>query len=427
MRRESLWIAAGCVLALAGFFPVFSSAASPASREKVIYSFKGIPDGANPLSDLIIDSAGNLYGTTANGGSAGPGCFGATCGTVFELKRSADGWDEEVLYRFAGGKDGGTPKAGLVFDDSGNLYGTTAQGGDAYRDGTVFRLTPNLRGGWTESVIYKFDFYGGSGRNPQSDLIFDAQGNLYGTTPAGATGSCDEGCGAVFKLTPRSDGSWTETTIYSFQGPPGGAVPSSGLTLQSGKFYGVTQQGGTGRCAIFLGCGTAYELAPNSQTGWTETTVHSFLPGGGSAKYPSGGMLFDNTGRLFGTSTAGGDGLGTLFQLLRTDKRGWQEKDIHIFYGDPDGQVPLGKLVTDATAHLYGVTQSDGIFDGFGLVFELEQSTSRWKETILHRFRGSPDGSTPAAGLVFDSQGHLYGSTSAGGSNGFGTVYEIVP
>jgi uncharacterized repeat protein (TIGR03803 family) len=155
--------------------------------------------------------------------------------------------------------------------------------------------------------------------------------------------------------------------------------------------------------------------------------MHSFLAGGGAAKYPSGGILFDKAGRLFGTSTVGGDGFGTLFQLFKTEQKGWQERNIHVFYGYPDGATPVGRLVADANGSLFGATQSDKEFGGYGLVFELERSDSRWKETILHRFHGSPDGGLPSAGPVFDLQGHLYGTTAIGGVKDFGAVYEITP
>jgi uncharacterized repeat protein (TIGR03803 family) len=330
MRRKSFWIAASCILAVVGLRPVFSSSASPGSREKVIYAFTGGADGGSPLSDLTIGSAGNLYGTTSHGGIATT-CV--SCGTVFELKRPNDGWKEQVLYSFAGGNDGAGPAAGVIFDKAGNLYGTT-EGGGSGDSGTVFKLTPNSRGGWTETVIYSFAYNGSAGQYPAVDLSFDVQGNIYGTTPQGASnGGCSEwGCGALFELTPRSDGSWTETTIHVFTDTGGdGAIPSSEVVLDSaGNVYGTTKSGGTGSCLLedhpfdpTLGCGTIYRATQGSGGAWTETVLYNFVRGGGFGVFPSGGVLFDNANHLFGVTLAGGDGLGAAFELRDLQSKGW--------------------------------------------------------------------------------------------------------
>ena len=185
MRRINFVLAASCIVAATALLLALASgaekpaAAKPAS-EKIIYSFTGGSDGANPQSDLILDGAGNLYGTTSQGGV---GCNGQGCGTVFELKRTQDGWKEEVLYRFNGGTDGASPAAGVIFDNAGTLYGTTSFGGDGYGGGTVFRMTLKPTGGWTESVIYTFHLNDKAGNHPAADLAIDAHGSLYGTTP----------------------------------------------------------------------------------------------------------------------------------------------------------------------------------------------------------------------------------------------------
>lgn len=436
MRRETFWIVAGCVLVLAGLLPAFSSGASPASAEKVIYSFTGGADGAQPLSDLILDSEGNLYGTTNLGGIIGGACGRFGCGTVFELKRSGSGWTADVLHSFLGGLDGTRPAAGLIFDGAGNLYGSTEFGGIGDR-GTVFKLTPDSHRKWTESIIYSFPSDGSAGFSVQEHLTFDAQGNLYGATSEGGQNNklcAANGCGAVFELTHQADGSWAETTIHAFTGAPDGGSPSSGLALDAGSFYGVTEYGGIGTCRYIYpggdyagGCGTAYRLTHNSDGSWTENVIYSFVGGGGRGKDASGGVLFDDKGHLLGTSLAGGDGFGTVFELEHIPGRGWQEDEVHIFYGAPDGAAPTGTMIADANGDLFGVTNTEGRRRGSSIVFRLQHSGNAWKEKILHTFSGTPDGGNPSAGLVSDSQGHLYGTTSAGGSNNLGAVYEITP
>jgi uncharacterized repeat protein (TIGR03803 family) len=455
MRRKGFWIAASCILALAGLLPVFSSGASPVSKaskqpaaeEKVIYSFHGGSDGAGP-GPLTLDAAGNLYGATGGGG-IGTGCGGGPCGTVFELERTEDGWKKRTLYSFRGGNDGGWPGAGVIFDNSGNLYGTTSVAGSG-NAGTVFKLAPSSKGEWTESVIYSFSSYGGAGGSPQTDLVFDNQGNLYGTTSNGGSGAgCfgDNGCGAVFELTPHADGSWTETTIHSFAPPPDGGNPSSGVILDSaGNLYGMTEYGGTSLCRPFtdlaftdLDCGVVYKLTPPKSGGnWTESIVYNFARGGGHAVYPSGGLLFDR-GDLFGTSQAGGNGWGTVFELHPQQDGSWRQSDPHLFYGNPDGrEAPmqvesvLGRLVMDEKADLFGVNSWGGA-NGSGVVFELQRMKDGWRPRILHAFASSGDNFNIKTELVLGSQGHLYGATRAGGIEtacngvGCGTVYEVTP
>src|SRR3981081_2022259 len=191
--------------------------ASAVTQEKVLYSFKGSSDGGEPVGRLIRDHAGNLYGTTLD--EFGQGHFG----TVFELSPKAGGvWTKKILYRFLGGADGRAPTAGLIFDARGNLYGTTGQGG-ANGQGTVFELAPDNRGGWTETVLHDFGFSQNNqtdGFLPVASLVFDQSGNLYGMTPFGGNNGCNAGCGIVFKLTKTTSG-WNETVIHTFDGVNG--------------------------------------------------------------------------------------------------------------------------------------------------------------------------------------------------------------
>ena len=204
-----------------------------------LHSFIGPRDGANPLAGLTSDAAGNLYGTTSEGGGTTCAGDGTGCGTVFKLTPTGDGtYAETVLYRFSGGTDGATPLAGLIVDAAGNLYGTTQYGGGVcggWGCGTVFRLTPNANGTYSETVLYKFTA-GTDGERPYTGvLVADAAGNLYGTTVAGGGGSCAWAltCGTVFKLSPNANGGYGETVIYRFAGRSDGATPLAGPDRRS--------------------------------------------------------------------------------------------------------------------------------------------------------------------------------------------------
>jgi len=439
MRRNNLGIVRIGSL-LVGVILVLTTGASAATG-KVIYSFQGGSDGWQPVSDLVVDAGGNLYGTTEWGGN-GTACYDG-CGTVFELERTASGWKHHVLYSFGSLPDGRNPSAGLIFDGAGNLYGTTA-GGGAHEYGTVFELSPGSHGGWTEKVLYSFTGET-DGWNPAGDLVFDGEGNLYGTAFGGGNSQeCGRqsfyGCGTVIELSPQLDGSWTETTIHPFTGVPDGAGPSSALILDSaGNLYGMTLYGGDGPdCGGTYGynppgCGTVYELTPGSGGNWTETILHTFVRGGGYGIYPTGGLLFDSAGNLYGMSRAGGDGGGTVFELRAAAKGSWQERILHIFYGKPDGWSPTGRMVRDAEGNMFGVTTLRGE-NKSGVVFELKPSERGWEERILYNFPGDVNDYyelPPGSGLVIDREGHLYGTTQNGGNtacnSGCGTVYEVTP
>jgi uncharacterized repeat protein (TIGR03803 family) len=242
-----------------------------------------------------------LYGTTVDGGGV------TSYGTVFELTPSAGGvWTETVLHTFAySGTDGYTPLAGLVFDASGNLYGTTVNGG-AYKYGTVFELTPTAGGGWTETVLHSFNNKGTDGYWPYASLILDASGNLYGTTLNGGTSNV----GTVFELTPTAGGGWTETVLHNFRGKDGYNPNSSLIFDAAGNLYGTTVKGG------HYGYGTVFELTPTAGGIWAETLLHSFNNNGTDGYWPYAGLIFDAVGNLYGTSYLGGaHGFGTVFEI----------------------------------------------------------------------------------------------------------------
>jgi uncharacterized repeat protein (TIGR03803 family) len=388
--------------------------------ENALYNFAGGTDPKFPYAGLVLDKAGNLYGTTQLGGANSQG-------TVFEVTHNSDGsWTENVLYNFTGSADGGQPSAGLIFDASGNLYGTTNFGGSANCNlgcGTVFELAPGS-GGWTETVLYTFT--GGSdGREPYARLLSDAAGNLYGTTLLGGTVSsvCTSGCGTVFKLTRTSSG-WTENALYSFAGGTDGASPYDGLAFDSvGNLYGTAYSGGAS------GSGVIFKLSPGS-SGWTESVVHAFR-GGYDGKYSYGDVVLDSAGNLYGTSfQGGGKGYGVVFQLVPNSKGAWQEKVLHSFGNAPSAN-PVAGLVMDPAGNLYGTTLAGGQQTSCGAtcgtLFKLSPAaTGKWTYKVIHIFGQGTDGYHPSGDLILDPSGNLYGTTQAGGAQGSGLVFEIM-
>ncbi len=270
--------------------------------KKVLHSFGHGTDGTLPRGGVVLDAAGNLYGTTFEGGIHG-------VGTAFELSPQADGvWTETVLHSF-NGADGWFPEAGLIFDTAGNLYGTTGLGG-IHEFGTVFELSPREGGGWAEKVLHSFNENGVDGSLPYASLIFDVAGNLYGTTYYGGIHTCEgHYCGTVFELSPK-DGGWSEKLLHSFGNGTDGTLPQSSLAIDAaGNLYGTTYYGG------IHAAGVAFELSPREGGGWTETVLHSFGNGNDGAD-PQAGMIYVD-GNLYGTTYFGGgeDGFGTVFEI----------------------------------------------------------------------------------------------------------------
>jgi uncharacterized repeat protein (TIGR03803 family) len=331
--------------------------------EKILHSFGAITkDGTGPSDRLLLDGSGNLYGTTRSGGAHG-------AGTAFKLSpKTGGGWAEKVLHSFGGFRDGGTPDAGLVSDASGNLYGTTSTGGaQGGSYGTVFELMPKLGGGWTEQILHSFVPDRGDGAYPGAGLIFDTAGNLYSTTASGGV----YGYGTVFELTPQAGGGWTETILHSFplNQSNDGFSPGTGLTFDAiGNICGTTSVGGSGTCLadeFFTGCGTVFELA--RQAGWTESVLYSFNNNGSDGTYPSSGLIFDAAGNLYAATSYGGNGrcllasyagCGTVFELIHQGGGNWTETVLHSFNGR-DGYRP-GDLIFDGAGNLYGTTSFGG-------------------------------------------------------------------
>lgn len=493
----------GCVGEGCGTVYELSPTTSGEWKENILYEFTAQEDGEYPDGALVFDGEGNLYGTASRGGPR----ISCQCGNVFELVPQGNGhWTHNILYIFKGGSDGANPEFPLIFDRAGNLYGSTTDGGGAPSCGTtgcgtVYALSPTGSGGWSESVLAIFDptttgyalssgvflnaegqlfgegwegatnaeagfvysltpssgqwiysalsnFTYTDGIFPQTPLVANSKGYLYGTTEFG--GSSD--MGSVFELKPSSAGRWAETVIYNFTA--GHAVtgtifptaqPSSLIVDAAGNLYGEAVGGGS------KNDGMVYKLSAQPDGSWQLTTLYSFLGGVGGAS-PSGGLVMDSAGNLYGTTQYGGQGTiqgqrptgyGLVFELSPGANGVWTEKTLYEFGGYPsDGALSLANLIFDSAGNLYGATSQggngscatlNGTLVGCGIVFELSFHGGVWRESILHSFQdGTQDGQNPFAGLVFDKSGNLFGTTVSGGSGSVqsspaGTVFELSP
>jgi uncharacterized repeat protein (TIGR03803 family) len=480
----------------------------------VIYRFRGKNDGSYPLGPVVFDADGNMYGTAG---------AGLTNGIVFELVRSSSGWTGKTVYSFGStaitddliidsagnlygnlwqlgifqlvhrsdgkwtentlcncqasgapaldqagnlyvytntqllqlersrhwaakaiavfnGRNGEYPVGSVIFDESGNLYGATSLGGKLgfcvnYDGcGTVFKLTRGTNGKWQHTVLYKFKGIP-DGDFPRAGVILD-QGNLYGTTQFGGNISCNfssdlQGCGTVFELAPANDGHWKHTVIDRFGVGDGGGPPSGLIADAHGNFYGTMAQQFNG------GCGMVYELSPSADSRWKERILYQFGCGNGDGTEPGASLIFDSTGNLYGTTIYGGaHDAGTVFKLTSGSGGVWTESLLYSFTGNADGASPAAALVLNSAGNLYGTTEyggSGGCWDqngypiGCGVVFELMPTAQGWKEAVLHSFAAGPnDGAFPAGALVLDQAGNLYGTTTVGG-NGAACYYDNNP
>jgi uncharacterized repeat protein (TIGR03803 family) len=365
-----------------------------AGRETVLYTFTGGADGANPSAGVIGDSAGNLYGTTSGGGTAG-------YGVVYKLDKAGH---ETVLYTFEGG--GSYPYAGVIEDSAGNLYGTASSGGGIGDCcGVVYKL--DAAGHYT--VLYTFAEgaerpYGAEGGYPQAGVIRDSAGNLYGTTDRG--GAAD--AGVVFKL----DTNGQETVLANFPGPSDGSFPATGVVGDSaGNLYGTASSGDPSNA------GVVYEL----DTAGHETVLYSFT-GGADGAFPEAGVIRDSAGNLYGTTTRGGtEDQGVVYKL---DTVG-QETVLYSFGGGADGANPYtAGVIRDPAGNLYGTTGVGGIngLEGVGVVYKLDTAGNY---TVLHSFTGGADGANPYTGVIRDPAGNLYGTTGVGGAANAGVVFKV--
>jgi uncharacterized repeat protein (TIGR03803 family) len=361
--------------------------------------------------------------------------------TAVALVLAPSAWAQgkyKTLYKFTGGADGngffhnqapGQPfdeffAPRLVLDGNGNLYGTTPAGG-ANGYGVVFKLTPNSDGSWTQNVLYSFAG-GQDGANPLAGAIFDTAGNLYGTTYLGG----NHGDGTVFELTPHSNGNWTESTLYSFTGGKDGGLPEMALTFDGvGNLYGTTKAGGIDNCSLWRGCGVVFELTPNLQGGWTQSVLHAFT-GGRDGRGQISSLVFDATGNLYGTAQGINYAGGVVFKLM-PGATGWTETILYNFTNAGGGgwdPFSFAGLAFDAVGDIYGTTFW-GNGHSAGVVFRLTLGQNgKWSEKVLHTFfNGSSGGTNPEAGVIFDAAGNLYGTTYFGGVRGYGVLFKLTP
>jgi uncharacterized repeat protein (TIGR03803 family) len=379
----------------------------------VLHSFTGGADGSQPQAGVIQDARGAVYGTTSRGGS------GNRLGVAYRLTYSQSGWVVSTLAEFGPDGNGYEPFGRLTLGPDGAYYGTTAYGGP--QDGcggggcgTVFRLNPTAS--FSRTVIYRFS--GLDGARPFSEVTFDSEGNIFGTTVQG--GATDGG--TVFELVRNGHG-WAESVIYSFDNYLAGVGPQRGLILDSaGNLYGTTLTGGD----ILCQCGVVFELSP-STGGWTYRLLHTFdrdTDGG----YPICSLTMDTAGNLYGTTSAGGqDEGGTVFELSPSGNN-WNFSTIYSFANPGGGgnPGPAGGVIMDAAGSLYGTTFADGAY-AQGSVFKLASTNGGWEFTSLHDFLSQSDGEFPAGNVLMDASGNLFGTTTQGGANGDGTVWEITP
>jgi hypothetical protein len=409
-----------------------------AGQETVLHTFVNKADGNSPGGGLTFDTKGNLFGTTSVGGT---GEFAD--GTAFELTpKASGGFTFHTIHQFSAAMgDGASPGSAFILDANGNLYGVAPNGGNGC--GIVYELSPAKSGKWKETILHKFDGSGKDGCNPSGRLIFDQAGDLFGGTFNGGGGLtnlfCNNGCGTTYKL-HLANGKWTETVLHRFTGKgTDGQSPTGGLAFdKDGNLWGTTFIGGVGKsstCGDTNGagfCGTVFELTPNAKGTWTESTLYSFVDA--STGWNSfSGLILDQAGDLVGTTENGGSALqGTVFKITPKAKGKVTESLIHEFVGEADGAFPNSGLTLGAAGTLYGVVSQGGGNGGenickedsdesCGIVYKLTPgSDGTFTETILYTFKGGADGAGPADDvLAFDANGDVFGSASSGGDFNF--------
>jgi len=439
----------GRTLALAAALSL-CAAPEAASQYKVLHNFTGgPPDGVGTTAGVVLDQMGNLYGAS---GSGGPGSCPGGCGVVWELTpRPLGDWNFDTVYDFQGKNDGDYANRNVILDTLGNLYGTTF-GGGAHHAGTAFELTPGS-GAWTLNTLFAFcpkpgcsdqggsesgltrdnlgNLYGtkidavyeltqessswkevmlhrfcakgppcNDGSGPYASLILDATGNLYATTSYGGTGCGGDGCGTVYELSPDSGGKWRETILHRFDNIGGDGVSPGGAALlmdSAGNLYGTTEAGGA-----YTGCAGVSDRPRSGPVGLAVAARPSPLVSEGNC--------------------------GTVFKLTRARCGRWKERILHNFAPGAGGYLPGAGVVMDKSGNLYGTTDGGGNASGCGVLYKLAPTAKdKWKYSVLHTFGNGYDGCLPSGNLAIDSNGNLYGGTIFGGTYGYGVVFELTP
>lgn len=384
----------------------------------VLYSFGFPPDGTDPMSGVVMDAQGSLYGTASVGGVSNNGL-------VYELSPPAVPgalWNETILRRFSG-PDGSIPECRLVLSSDGSLFGTTLNGG-VFNAGAAFQLVPPKSAGdpWSERLLHSFGGPHAGGLNPNQGLLA-GKSAFFGVTFGGGT----DGKGTVFLLSQSTSpaGGWTETTLHSFHGGNDGAFPSSELMMDSaGNLYGTTTLGGASDL------GTVFQLHPPSAPGreWHESVLHAFSGADGSS--PAGRLQLGTNGVVYGTASGGGTLQGgAVFQLNPPAKAGadWTYSVLYNFTGGRDGGSPMAGVSLDATGRLYGAAAHGGQFTGGG-IFRLDPPPApggSWTYSLLHSF-SHLEGFVPESRLTLTSHG-IFGTASEGGEFGIGSVFVLIP
>lgn len=458
MSRWQTILAAAITLALP-----FVQAAH-AQTYSVLHTFTGGIDGATPYGGLTWDGGANFYGTATQGGYTGTHCYSLFfsyangCGTVFRLHRSGSSWTFSTLYEFRGGMvDGNFPTASITIGRDGTLYGTTWDGdyngqrgcentNTPYGCGIVFNLRPPASACktalcfWTETISYSFPGTNdGGGAGPGlGQLVFDQAGNLYGTN-----WNAQGNTGEVFQLVP-SLSSWTIGKVWVNNDGQGSSTPgfiTNGVTFDSaGNLYGISKLGPNDGSYCFMGryfngCGTIFQLIPNS-SGWNADIIYTFTDGE-DGKYPIAGLVADASGDLYGTTSADGvGGGGVIFQLAKSGET-WtynvinslpsgNSQSLCYFVPGAGCSGPWGTLLLDPAGNLYGATYSGGTYQ-YGNVFKLTKSNGSWTYADIYDFTAGSDGANPIGPLILDGNGNLFGTTANGGADGYGVVFEITP
>lgn len=393
-------------------------AVSAASNFKILHQFGASNDGTVPAGPLVADGKGNLYGVTGAGGTGHCSDYG--CGTVYKLaKKHGAVWTEKVLHNFTDDKKGEFPWGALVVDPLGNLFGTS-QGSPDGTPSTAFELGPSGQG-WIHTVIYS------DGAMP--GLLMDGAGGLYGDIGPGRHSPA----GAIAELSAGSKG-WNYTDLYDFCNPHdclnGYGMYDPMIWDGPDKLYGTTYYGGLGDWHNCLGgCGVAFGMARNSDGSWTYKVLHRFNPATNDGRSPYAGLAMDAAGNLYGNTLAGGaHTFGTIFKLAFTGDR-WKETQLYTFPHCPEGCAPSGTMVFDKAGNLYG-TANGGIAacGGYycGTIFKMTpQKNGTWKYSVVYKFHGT-DGDGPIA-VILDGNGHLFGTTQSGGKYNLGVAFEITP